>query len=150
MRRIETTIDIDVTPEQAWAVLVDLDGHAEWNPFMSEIRGVAAVGERLTVTFTPPGRRATTFRPTVTAADPVRRFEWLGRLGIPGLFDGRHRFDLEPLADGRTRLVHSEEFRGVLVPLLWRSLATATRTGFEQLNAAFAARCVAVVEQATR
>ena len=44
-----------------------------------------------------------TFKPRVTVVEPGRRLEWLGTMGIPGLFDGRHSFTLTPLADGRTR-----------------------------------------------
>jgi hypothetical protein len=32
------------------------------------------------------------------------------------------------------RFVHREEFTGVLVPLLWRSLDRGTRRGFEEMN----------------
>jgi hypothetical protein len=80
------------------------------------------------------------FRPAVTAADPGRRFAWLGRLwGVPGLFDGAHRFELR--ADGdRTRLVQAEDFRGVLVLLSAGSLETGSRAGFEAMNTAFVRR----------
>jgi hypothetical protein len=32
------------------------------------------------------------------------------------------------------RFVHREEFTGILVPLLWRSLDRDTRRGFEEMN----------------
>jgi hypothetical protein len=60
---------------------------------------------------------------------------------LPGLFDGEHIFTMDPLDAGRrTRLVHREEFRGVLVPLFWGSLDTATRQGFEEMNLALKKR----------
>lgn len=40
------------------------------------------------------GGNAIMFRPRITVVEPPVAFEWLGRLGLPGLFDGRHRFDL--------------------------------------------------------
>ncbi len=144
MRTIQTTAVLDVTPDVAWQVLTDFAAHAEWNPFMPSIAGDATPGARLTVRLTPPGGRAMTFRPTVTAAEPGRLLEWLGHLGVRGVFDGRHRFELEPLPSGQTRLAHGETFSGLLVRPLWRSMEGPTTTGFEQLNAAFAARCVAV------
>lgn len=143
MRSIQTTIDLDATPSTAWTVLTDFPGHAEWNPFMRRIEGEPEVGSRLEVQLTPPGGRAMTFRPRVTAVDRERVLGWLGHLGVPGLFDGRHRFELLPLADGRTRLVHGESFRGLLVRPVWRSMAGPTRAGFDQFNAAFAERCSA-------
>lgn len=144
MRTISTTAVLDVPPEVAWQVLTDFAAHAEWNPFMSSIAGEPTPGSRLTVHLTPPGGRAMTVRPTVTAADPARLFEWLGHLGVPGLFDGRHRFELEPLPSGQTGLTHSETFRGLLVRPLWRSVSGPTTAGFEQFNHAFADRCRAM------
>jgi hypothetical protein len=145
MRTLQTSARIPAPPAVAWDVLTDLDDHRSWNPFMSSISGAPEVGARLVVRLTPPGGRAMTVRPTVTAAEPGRRFEWLGHLGVPGLFDGRHRFELHDLGDGTTRLVHEEEFRGVLVPLLWRFVAGSTRAGFEQFDEAFARRVASLV-----
>ncbi|MEO1059895.1 MAG: SRPBCC domain-containing protein [Actinomycetota bacterium] len=139
-RQLHTQIDIDATPEVVWSVLTDLDRYPEWNPFVVSSEGRVAVGERLTNRLEPPGGRAMTFRPTVTEVEADRTFEWLGRLVLPGLFDGRHRFQLESLPGGGTRLVHSERFTGVLVPVLWRSLESSTRAGFEAMNAALKSR----------
>ena len=47
---------------------------------------------------------------------------------------------LDPLGENRVRLTHSECFRGLLVPMLWKGLDTDTRAGFEQLNQALKAR----------
>jgi len=141
MREIRTAVDVDVDPATAWAVLTDLDRVGTWNPFLRSIEGEPVIGARLRVRLEPPGRKPMTFRPVVTEAVPGASFEWLGRVGVRGLFDGRHRFELEPLPDGRTRLHHSERFTGVLVPLLWPTMAGPTTDGFEAANAAFAARC---------
>jgi hypothetical protein len=145
MRSIETTIDIAADPETVWRILTDFEHVASWNSFITGIDGHPAVGERLRVEITPPGRRATTFRPTVTAAEPAELLEWQGSLGPSGLFDGRHRFALTSTGDGATTLVHSETFRGILVPVLWRHLRDITREGFEQFNRALAERCASTV-----
>lgn len=81
-----------------------------------------------------------TFRPTVTRVVPAREFHWLGHLFFPGLFDGRHIFELTPLDDHRVRLVQREEFRGILVPLLWGNLEEPTRQGFHNMNDALRVR----------
>lgn len=144
MRTIRTTIDIDAAPDVCWQVLTDLDAYARWNPFMPNVAGEPVAGTRLTVELAPPGGRSRTFRPTVTAVEPGRALEWLGRVGVPGVFDGRHRFELEPRPDGTTRFSQSETFSGLLVPLLWGSISGPTTAGFEQLDEAFADRCRAV------
>lgn len=140
MRTIETSATIPAPVEVAWRALVDLEAHASWNPFMTSVQGRPLVGERLEVRLEPPGGRAMVVRPVVTAVEPEWCFEWLGHLGVPGLFDGRHRFELRDDGAGATRLVHREEFHGALVPLVWRWVAGPTRAGFERFNAAFARR----------
>jgi hypothetical protein len=111
---------------------------------MPYVAGAAPVGSRLTVELAPPGGRSMTFRPTVTEVESGRVLEWLGRLGLPGVFDGRHRFELATLPNGRSRLTQSERFSGLLVPVLWRSVKGPTTAGFAQFNDAFAKRCLEV------
>ena len=138
-RVIHTEIHIDAPKERVWNVLADFDAHPEWNPFITGIDGEAAAGQMLTVRLRPPGGRAMTFRPKVLAAVPGRELRWVGTLGIPGLFDGEHRFFLEDAGPGRTRFVQEEAFRGALVPLLGRALQR-TRAGFELMNSALKGR----------
>ena len=68
---LATTIDIDATPEDVWAVLSDLPSYPSWNPFIREASGQLAAGERLDVTMQPDGGRAMRFRPTVLEAEPA-------------------------------------------------------------------------------
>ena len=140
---LHTEIDIDATPETVWNVLTDLDGYSDWNPFITSAAGNVAVGERLTNRLQAPGGKAMTFKPTVTAAETAQTFEWLGRLVLPGIFDGRHRFDLEATPSGGTRLVHSEHFNGLLVRFLRKSLDTQTHQGFLAMNQALKSRAEA-------
>ncbi len=137
---IHTEITIDAPPAIVWRTLTDLERYSEWNPFIVSARGHVAVGERLVNRLQPPGGRAMTFKPTVTEVEPARTFEWLGRLVVPGLFDGRHRFELHPTPDGGTRLVHSEQFSGLLVRVMRASLDTTTVAGFTSMNEALRRR----------
>jgi hypothetical protein len=88
----------------------------------------------------PPGGMGITLQPTVLDAEPGRELRWLGRLVVPGVFDGEHRFVLEPLDGGRTRLVQEERFTGLLVPLFARSLDRHTLAGFQAMNQALKTR----------
>lgn len=133
--QLHSDIDIEAPPAVVWSVLTDLDGYAEWNPFVVSSQGSVAVGEKLTNRMQPPGGKAMTFRPKVTEVEPERVFEWLGRLGFPGVFDGRHRFEIEPTSTG-SRLTQSEKFNGVLVRFMKKSLDTKTLQGFEAMNTA--------------
>ncbi|MCD9623976.1 SRPBCC domain-containing protein [Rhabdothermincola salaria] len=138
--QIRTQIDIDATPDEVYAVVADVAAYPEWNPTIVETDGHGRLGEKLRLRMQPTQGGGMTFRPTVTEAEPGVAFEWLGRLGVPGLFDGRHRFELTDLGDGRTRLVHGESFSGLLVRPLRRMLDDGTAHDFEVVNAAIAQR----------
>lgn len=136
---LHTEIEIDAPPARVWEVLTDLADYPAWNPFITSSAGTVAVGERLVNRLEPPGGKPLTFKPTVTEVEEGKALEWLGRLGVPGLFDGRHRFELAPHGAG-TRLVHAERFTGLLVPLFRSSLDNGTRAGFRAMNEALKAR----------
>ena len=136
---LTTYVDVDATPAEVWAVLTDVDRYPEWNPFM-RIAGRVNEGARLHVELTPPEGRSARFRPTVVRVDPERELRWRGKLWLPGLFDGDHRFVVEDAGDGRTRVTHSESFFGALTPLVWRFIGASTEAGFEAMNAALKQR----------
>jgi hypothetical protein len=136
VKSIETEITIRGTPEQVWSVLTDFRKYPDWNPFIREASGEVKTGARLEVRIHPPGGRPMTFRPTVREASPGRELRWLGHLGLPGLFDGEHVFQLEPAGAGQTRFRQNEEFHGMLVHLLPNSMLERTRRGFEEMNRA--------------
>ncbi len=138
-RRIETSIEIEATPKKVWSILTDFAGMAAWNPFIKSISGTLAPGSRLTVHVAPPGKGGMKFKPTVIAVNSERELRWLGRLLLPGIFDGEHYFLLEPLGSGRTRLTQGEKFSGMLVGAFGATLS-ATGNGFEAMNAALKQR----------
>ncbi len=140
MKQIHTETDIRTSAGRVWQVLTDFSSFPEWNPFMRQAHGDPRVGARLEVYLEPPGRRGIRIKPTVLKADPERELRWLGRLLIPGLFDGEHVFILEGTGDGRVRLTQSETFTGILVPLVTRRFLGDTRRGFEEMNEALKRR----------
>ena len=139
MKIIEVVTDIAAPVQVVWAHLSAVSEYAEWNPFITTFRGELTQGGRVEVRIQPPGGRPMSFRPTITEVEPGKRLEWLGRLVLPGIFDGRHSFQLEALANGRTRLTQAEQFNGILVPLMGAVLGR-TRAGFEAMNHALRVR----------
>lgn len=137
---LHTEVEIAAPALVVWESLTDLAAYEDWNPFIVSARGRAEVGEKLTNRMQPPGGKAITFKPTVTVVEPPVAFEWFGRLGLPGILDGRHRFELRASVDGNTILRHSETFDGLLVRLVRKSLDTTTMAGFDAMNAALKAR----------
>ena len=136
--RSETTIE--GTPTQVWDVLSDFSRYGEWNPGFEKAEGRAVVGETLHLTFAKDGGGGMRMHPTVLVADPGRELRWLGRLWMPGIFDGEHRFEIQEIEPGRVRFVQDERFRGVLVPFLRKMIEVDTLATFHKVNAALAAR----------
>jgi hypothetical protein len=78
------------------------------------------------------------FSPTATAVEDRHYVEWIGHLGFPGIFDGRHSFTLTAADSGHTLLQQSETFTGALVGFAGSMLAH-TRSGFIAIYEALAA-----------
>jgi len=138
VRQLRSEIEIDAPPERVWAVLTDFRAYPDWNPFIRRISGDLREGAKLEVQIQPPGARATTFKPTVRAVETNRELRWLGRLLVPGIFDGEHSFVIES-REGHSHFAMSERFSGFVVGFFQGTLAK-TEVGFEQMNAALKAR----------
>jgi hypothetical protein len=145
MKELHSQIEIDASPERVWDILTDFASYPQWNPFIRHISGALKVGERLEVRLEPPDSRGITLRPKVLSAEPNRLMRWLGHLLVPGVFDGEHSLAIHPLEVDRVRFVQHEAFKGVLVPLLARSLENTLR-GFEEMNGALKERAEALAE----
>jgi len=137
---ISDEIEIRAGAEAVWKVLTDFEGYSEWNTFMRPVVGAAEVGARLRVQIRPPGGRAMAFRPRVTAAVPQRELRWKGWLWAPGLLDGEHLFEIEPLGTDKVRFVQREIFRGLLVPFVSKKILDQTVAGFGEMNRALKER----------
>ena len=140
MKSIETSTEIDAPAVRVSEVFSDFERYPDWNPFVASLEGRVEVGEQIEARLTPPGGKGMTFKPEVLAYDAERELRWLGRLLIPGLFDGEHQFLLEPIEGAGTRLIQRESFRGILVPLILKMVGESTRRGFEAMNAALKLR----------
>ncbi len=140
MQELRTEVEIQAPADRVWAVLTDFAAFPQWNPFMPRAGGTLKPGERLEIRLQPAGGQGMTIRPTLLTVEPGRELRWLGRLILPGVFDGEHSFTLEPLGSDRVRLVQREVFTGVLVPILMRLVGRGTRLGFEAMNQALKVR----------
>jgi hypothetical protein len=140
MKELRSEIEIEASAERVWQLLTDFAHFPQWNPFIRRASGNVKLGERLDVYMQPSGANGMTFRPTILNAEPNRELRWIGHLLIPGLFDGEHIFNIEPLGTNRVRFVQREIFTGLLVPLFAKRLDTDTQRGFEEMNQALKVR----------
>jgi hypothetical protein len=140
---VQTSIEIDAPPDVVWSVLVDVDSWSSWNTVTHHEAGSLNLGDRPRLRLDPPEGRAYAFRPTVTVREECRRLEWIGRTGVPGVFDGRHRYELQPShSPHRTRFIDAERFSGLLAPIARRTFVDpeAIRRGFETFDTELARR----------
>lgn len=140
MKTMSATTEIGAPPMAVWAILTDLARYPEWNPLFREASGEVTVGKRITLKSVHPANgRMMTVKPKIVAAEPGAKLRWVASL--PGIISGEHSFTLSP-ADGGTRLVQSESFRGLLVPFSGKTLARA-EVSFQGLNEALKERAEA-------
>jgi hypothetical protein len=142
--RIEAVTPVDAPVESAWSVLSDTDAYGSWNPLVRQLKGQLTPGGKIEVSLALAGRKPQRMAPRIVGCEPGRSFEWLGQFGPRGVFDGRHRFELRPIDEGRCELVHSEVLSGALIPFFKRMLTGPTPDAFVALNEAFKARVESV------
>jgi len=129
MYRIETTIEINQSPEAVWSVLTNFDKYEEWNQFISSFKGDLVEGKIVSVSL-----GGMNFSPILLKVEPNRKLIWLGKLLFKGLFDGQHEFIITDLGNGKIRFDQNENFRGLLLPFLKSKLKRDIIPQFEQMN----------------
>ncbi len=139
---ITATTNIAAPADRTWRVLTDTASYPQWNPFVRRLEGTLTPGQRIEVDLQQGDSKAHTLQPRVVEVKPGQSFTWLGHVGMPGIFDARHRFSVEPTADGASQLVQHETLSGVLTPLLRRMLTRETPIAFAALNDALAIQAV--------
>ena len=85
--------------------------YSDWNPFIVNVEGRFETGETLPNTVQTKPDKQRVFKPLILEARINEELRWVGRVGIPGIFDGEHYFILEP-HETQTRLIHGENFSG--------------------------------------
>lgn len=133
-KEIITQIRIQATPLKIWSVFTEFAQYPHWNPFIKALDGDVRVGKKIRVHIQPPDSGSMVFKPKVLVYEENKKLSWIGRLLLPGIFDGEHAFELIDNGDGTTTFVQSEIFKGLLVPLFQKTLDNNTRRGFEQMN----------------
>src|SRR4029453_14008663 len=102
-KQLRAEVEVEASPERVWEVLTDFAAYRQWNPFIVHGAGQAVPGRPLELRLRLPRPPPTRTRPEVVGPAPGRRLRWLGRLLVPGLFDGEHSFTLELAGSGRVR-----------------------------------------------
>lgn len=132
-----TTRRVEQPASTVWAVLIDFESYAQWNPMVERAGGLLATGRALTLKLR---RLPFPVQAQIRRLEPGRELRWGG--GVPLLLDIEHYFQVIPEGDDAALFVHGEIFSGLLGPLVTR-LAGINDGDYEHFNDKLA-------EQATR
>jgi hypothetical protein len=109
-RYVDTSIQIDATPQNVWAVLADLGRYGEWHPKFISVTGQLTVGSKLTIKTTDYSGRAMTVKVKVLTVEPDAELRWASKM--LGITISKRTFLLSPSAGG-TVLEQSGTYHGI-------------------------------------
>lgn len=121
--------DINAPVETVWALLADSSTWKDWNPTVVSIDGVITTGNTVALVSTLNPKR--TFKLTVTevatgGSDGSNRMVWSD--GMPlGLFKGERTYIVRP-KDGGSTFAMTEEYTGLMAPLITKSIPDMTQS----------------------
>jgi hypothetical protein len=129
---VRSEVEINGSPEAVWQVLADLAHYPVWNPFLYPVEGELRSGSHLQVTM-HVGTQATTYQAMVVQVEPNRVLSWSGQILSSGVFDTTYSFSIEPVREGRVRLVSRETRKG-LAPLVEWMLKSDIQGGLDAMT----------------
>ena len=132
-RTIYTDIIIDGTPEQVWTVLTDTTSYKNWATFLIDIQGEIVDGGKITAVFQPNSEKekVNTIDHTISVTEG-KEFFWAEK-GPMNVTDNHH-FKVEPINDGKTRFIQSDELKGGMTWLLGGMLTKLYGKGYTAFN----------------
>jgi hypothetical protein len=141
MKILSTEITINTPVQKVWNLFTDFDSFHNWNPFIKYIKGEMIIGKKIQVMISPPNSNPMEFSPKLLKYENQKEIRWIGRVGIPYIFDGEHILLFIDNKDGTTKFIQKEQFKGILVPFMKKMLDVNTKNGFELMNKALKTQC---------
>ena len=137
-------VTIEAPVETVWQVLTDFDRYGDWNPFTPHVKADLAMGARVDMRVAMGGYRLKQTE-VICAVDPPTRLAWRTIIGARWLLRAVREQRLEALSDRTCRYTTSDEFKGVLMPLVILFTGGFVRRGFNAVALALKRRAEAEV-----
>ncbi|HJV65251.1 MAG TPA: SRPBCC domain-containing protein [Geomonas sp.] len=136
MTEFRTEIALQAPAERIWELLSDFCLYPQWNPLIVQAKGQAKEGAQLELTVQLPAIPPFPIKPRLLCADPHSRLLWRHSLAFPALMSWTYGIELEPLGQGRLKLIQKSSFGGVLGPLFSFALGNSMELGMSEFNKA--------------
>ncbi len=137
MLKIENEIEINAPISHVWSVRVDREAYGQWNPVILSQDGELKVGAKSTMRINPglfPMNVNIIYR-------EIKQNKELSWFGGPPLVKGFHYFRLHDLGNGKTKLIHGEDFGLLAVILSGLPIVTLVKSKYKKADVAFKNRC---------
>jgi hypothetical protein len=137
---LSTETEINASVAAVRKELLDINGWDEWNPMVKNVTIIGELnpGTVMNVHFSHMDNREAN---VVIMSNNEKEFSWLGTLGHKWIFAGEHFFRFVDLGNGKTNLIHGENFSGLLVyPLMWSIGGQKTVKNYAALSEALQQR----------
>ena len=131
MKEYHTQIDIDAPAKTVWQFLTDFASYPDWNPIVGKLDGAMVVGQSISTYIIPLGK---TYHPVLMTYEPTKELVWRGVQRAGWLMAGEHYYRLEALSPAQTRLLHGEQFTGLLSNFIGKDLLSKMENAFVEHN----------------
>ncbi|MEM7126995.1 MAG: SRPBCC domain-containing protein [Chloroflexota bacterium] len=138
---IHTEVIINAHPDKVWAVLTDWGKLPEWSPGLLNLTGDFCKDGNITATFKLGiGEHAQDFTHPLIYFEEGRMFGWSAPLPYMAGMTDHHIYKLEPLPEGRTRFLQTDQLTGGLEHVIGAHMARGMMQSYVEFNRALKVR----------
>lgn len=137
LREVVTEIEVSAPPEQVWSVLKGFNKWHEWSPIIDSSSGEFKLGSELDITMTNKGDggESPRYKATIIELKENESLRWEAHMMSGFLFTNFKELNLQKTSTG-TKLVHKEQFKGLLTPLMWGQMESGVPPMLDSMNQA--------------
>ena len=136
MKKIETEIEIHAPIEKVWEVLTDFNNWEKWNPIVYQAHGKLLKDSKVDIImYSGKNNLGHKYSATLTEITVPKSLQWNAIMMAGFLFTNGKIFKLHKTESG-TKLIHSETFKGILVPMFWKKLNQGVPKMLSSMNKA--------------
>lgn len=138
---VSDTVEIDAPADVVWAVIVDFDRYAEWNPFTVKVEAVLELGATAVLHLPDPSKPGETFETheQISAIEPPRHLQYNTGDSIPGVHAVRDQW-VKALGDNQSSYCTTDVFTGEHAKPIYDMQADWVTDGFNAIAHALKVR----------